>query len=557
MRSDAETVLGRYRLGETIGAGGMGTVVRGYDEVLGREVAVKLLREELAADERSLTRFRQEARIAASLSHPGIASVYDFADQAGRPAIVMELLDGQDLHTQLAREGPMESHRVAGILAQAADALAYAHGLGAVHRDVKPANIFLTRLGAVKITDFGVAYAASANQLTTTGALIGTPDYLSPEQVRGQRATAASDIYSLGCVAFQMVTGNPPFGGDNSIAAATARLDAPAPSARARNPAVDPDLDAVIARSLAAEPRDRFPSAAAMARALRSAAGVTGNTAPMGLPTETGPLTVPMLVGPPTAVEAPAPVPGGDPASVPAGAPAPAPARATPPWGAVPPPPPTAGPAPVPPRRRHRLAWLWVALLVVFMAGLSLDIVRSWQRMNAPKVIPSWAGMSYDSAGAQARGMGFRVVRSDASSPVAAGQVLATNPAAGGKLKRGKTVTFTVSLGNQAQVPDVSSQSVNDATATLEAKGFHVVVSTQTVPGSVDGQVAAQDPPANAVVAKGATVTLTQTAVPEPTPTPTPSLDNPAQSLLCQLLGAGCPPAPAPTPGHKHGGGNN
>jgi len=116
-------------------------------------------------------------------------------------------------------------------------------------------------------------------------------------------------------------------------------------------------------------------------------------------------------------------------------------------------PPPVAGPLP---RRRHRLAWLWVALLVVFMAGLSLDIVRSWQRMNAPKVIPSWAGMSYDAASGQARGMGFRVVRSDASSPVAAGQVLATSPAAGGKLKRGKTVTFNVSLGNQEQVPDVA-----------------------------------------------------------------------------------------------------
>ena len=148
--------------------------------------------------------------------------------------------------------------------------------------------------------------------------------------------------------------------------------------------------------------------------------------------------------------------------------------------------------------------------------------------------------------------MGFRVVRSDASSPVAADQVLTTSPAAGGKLKRGKTVTFTVSLGNQAQVPDVTSQSVNDATTNLEAKGFHVVVSSQTVPGSVDGQVAAQDPPANAVVAKGATVTLTQTAVPQPSPT---SLDS--QNLLCALLGAGCPPTPTPTPGHKHGGGNN
>ena len=146
-------------------------------------------------------------------------------------------------------------------------------------------------------------------------------------------------------------------------------------------------------------------------------------------------------------------------------------------------------PAPLPlghPRRRHRLTWLWVVLLVVFMAGLSLDIVRSWQRMNAPKAIPSWTGMSYGPASAEAGGMGFRVVRSDVSSPVAASQVLATNPPAGGKLKRGRTVTFTVSLGNQAQVPDVTSQSVEDATSTLKAKGFHVVVSSQTVPGSVE-----------------------------------------------------------------------
>jgi serine/threonine-protein kinase len=135
--------------------------------------------------------------------------------------------------------------------------------------------------------------------------------------------------------------------------------------------------------------------------------------------------------------------------------------------------------------------------------------------------------------------------------------VLATSPAAGGKLKRGKTVTFTVSLGNQAQVPDVSSQSVSAATNTLELKGFHVVVSPQTVPGSVDGQVAAQDPPANAVVAKGATVTLTQTAVPQPSPTPTADNGYPGQSLLCALLGAGCPATSTPAPGHGHGGGNN
>jgi serine/threonine-protein kinase len=539
-----QTVLGRYRLGEVIGAGGMGTVLRAHDEVLGREVAVKLLREELAADERSLARFRQEARIAASLSHPGIAAVYDFAQEEGRPAIVMELLDGHDLHTILQREGPLEPDRVAGILAQAADALAYAHERGAVHRDVKPANIFLTGSGTVKVTDFGVAFAAggagSAANLTQTGALIGTPDYLSPEQVRGERATAASDIYSLGCVAFQLVTGRAPFGGDNSIAVATARLDAEPPSARALNSEVGPDLDAIIRRSLAPAPADRFPTAATMARALRTAASVTGGTPPMGVPAESGPGTVPLMLAPPTVVEA---APG---------------APILPPTAG------TRGPdtAPQGPRRRHRLTWLWVGLLVLFMAGLGLDIVRSWQRLNAPKALPSWTNASYDTAAEAASGMGFVVKRSDVNSTQPAGQVLTQDPKAGVKLKRGLAVTFVVSLGNQAPVPDVSSKSVADATTMLQEKGFKVVVSTQTVPGSADGQVAGQDPLANTVALKGATVTLTQTAVP---PQDVPSQDqnsgdtqSPSPNLMCSLLGIGCSasPTPSPSPTRHHGGGN-
>jgi serine/threonine-protein kinase len=525
----AQSVLGRYRLGEAIGAGGMGTVYRARDEVLGREVAVKLVREELASDERSQARFRQEARIAASLSHPGIAAVYDFAEEEGRSAIVMELLDGQDLHTLLQQEGPMEPAMVAEILAQAADALAYAHGLGAVHRDVKPANIFLTRSGTVKITDFGVAFAAGGGQLTTTGALIGTPDYLSPEQVRGERATAASDIYSLGCVAFQLLTGRPPFGGDNSIAIATARLDAPPPSARAQNPEVSEELDAVIRRSLAPSPEDRFANAGAMAKGLRAAAPSQAG-ALVGVPLA-GPGTVSLMVGPPTMVEG---VPGLS-ARVP-----------TPPEG-QPVPPGRPGRAP---RRWGSLSWLWIALLLIFLVGLSTDIVRSWQRLNAPKPVGTWTNISYDQAAADAGRMGFRVVKQDVSSPEPAGKVLAQDPKAGVKLKRGLTVSFSVSLGNQATVPDVTSKSVNDAVAALKNAGFsNVNVSNQPVPGTVDNQVASQQPTANSVVDKATTVTLVPTAAVQPDQTPSDS-----QSLLCSLFNTGCSPTPTPTPKHKSHG---
>jgi serine/threonine-protein kinase len=261
----------------------------------------------------------------------------------------------------------------------------------------------------------------------------------------------------------------------------------------------------------------------------------------MGLPLESGqsgPGTVPLVFAPPTIVEA---APGGP--VLPAG---PVPGRSTLP--------------PHPERRRHRLTWLWVSLLVLFMAGLGLDIVRSWQRLNAPKAVPTWTNTSFVTAAAAARGMGFVVKRSDVNSIQPAGQVLTQDPKAGVKLKRGLTVTLGVSLGNQATVPDVSSKSVADATSILQGKGFRVVVGTQTVPGSADGQVASQDPPANAVASKGATITLTQTAVP---PQDTPSSDTPSgdtqspnPSLMCSLLGLGCSasPTPSPTPAKHHGG---
>ena len=551
MKSETRSLLGRYRLGRIIGSGGMGTVVLATDELLGRQVALKLLREDLADDHRALARFRQEARIAASLSHPGIASVYDFAEEHGRQAIVMELLDGHDLHTILGRDGPMEPAAAAGILAEVAEALDYAHRLGAVHRDVKPANIFLTHSGTVKLTDFGVAHAGGMDQLTTTGAVVGTPDYLSPEQVRGELSTPLSDVYSLGTVAFQLLTGRVPFSGDNPIAVATARLGAVAPSPQALNPRVGDELDAVVRRAMDPLPQNRFPSAGAMALALRAAGAVRAVPPVAALGEAPGTMQIP--ASPATLVEMAGLVdpPASPTSSLPlASVLAPEPIRR----GSSPRQAARSG-------RRSRWRWLWATLLIVAMAGLSFDIVATWRRANEPRPVPNWRGFTYDAAASDARAHGFRVRLVQQSSEAPANQVLGSDPAPGTKLKRGATVTLDVSLGNQFPLDNVISKNVTDAEAILQGQGLSPVVSPQTVPGPTAGEVVAQDPAASTAVVKGATVTLTVTAVPQPSPQPTPQVHPGKQNGgggllggLLNLFGMSGPTTtgPSPTGPQKH-----
>jgi serine/threonine-protein kinase len=208
--SQCDAVLaGRYRLEAEIATGGMGEVWRGRDTVLGRPVAVKLMRAEFAGDPDTLARFRGEARHSAALSHPGIAHVYDYGEDGPNrsPFIVMELVNGPSL-TELLASGPLEPPRVMDVVAQAATALAAAHSAGLVHRDIKPGNILLAPGNIVKITDFGIAYAAGSAPLTRTGALIGTPAYLAPERIAGSPGSPASDLYALGVVAYECLAGS-------------------------------------------------------------------------------------------------------------------------------------------------------------------------------------------------------------------------------------------------------------------------------------------------------------------------------------------------------------
>jgi serine/threonine-protein kinase len=264
---------GRYELGDLLGYGGMAEVFRGRDVRLGREVAVKVLRADLARDPAFLARFRREAQSAASLSHPSIVSVYDTGedvDPAGSatvPFIVMEYVEGRTLRDLLRQEGRLLPRRAVEMVAEVCRALDYAHSQGIVHRDIKPGNVMLTRGGQIKVMDFGIARAATASQatVTQTAAVIGTAQYLSPEQARGEHTDGRSDVYSTGCLLYELLTGQPPFTGDSPVAVAYQHVrEAPVPPSQL-DPEISGDLDAVVLKAMAKNPANRYQTAGEMA----------------------------------------------------------------------------------------------------------------------------------------------------------------------------------------------------------------------------------------------------------------------------------------------------
>ncbi len=274
-----ELVAGRYRLGPVIGRGGMGEVRRGRDLRLDREVAVKLLRSDLAEQPEVRRRFEEEARSAAQLVHPNVVATFDSGEHAGAPYIVMECLPGRTLADELA-EGPLATARVRQVAAAVLGALSAAHRVGIVHRDVKPANILVADDGSAKVADFGIAKSTQGLDLTIAGQVIGTPAYLAPERLDGQPATPQSDLYSLGVVLYEALAGRQPFSGETPLALAHAvHTTTPVPLGQLR-PDLAPDLVATVERAMDRVPARRFPDAGAMADSLT--AGVTASPAGCG-----------------------------------------------------------------------------------------------------------------------------------------------------------------------------------------------------------------------------------------------------------------------------------
>jgi eukaryotic-like serine/threonine-protein kinase len=256
-----ELIADRYELEELVGTGGMSSVYRAHDTLLERDVALKVLHDRFTADGDYVERFRREARSVAQLSHPNIVTVIDRGEQDGRQFIVFEYVDGENLKSLLEREGPLPEREAVELGLQIARALGFAHEHGLVHRDVKPQNVLLNGDGQAKVTDFGIARSLDVHGgLTQTGTVMGTSDYIAPEQARGQRVDAQSDIYSLGAVLYELLTGEVPFPGDNFVAVAMRHINEPAPSVRERRPELSPRLDAAIRRAMAKDPRERFRS---------------------------------------------------------------------------------------------------------------------------------------------------------------------------------------------------------------------------------------------------------------------------------------------------------
>ena len=534
----------------------MATIYRARDAQLDRDVAVKLLRPEFGRDPDFLARFRDEAKAAASLSHPNIVAVFDFGEEMSDPYIVMELIDGQDLSSILRENGPLPPRQAARVSAEVAKALQAAHVRGIVHRDVKPSNILVGRDGRVKVADFGIARALDDSQLTLPGVTMGSVHYFSPEQARGEPATQASDIYSLGIVLYESLTGQRPFSGDGAAAVALARLTTTPPRPSAIRPGVPAALDQVVQRAMALDPAARYASAASMASTLE---GWLADPATPGTAAVAGAAAAGVAIG---AVGAAATVASAQARPNPVPYPPDAYARSTPPAAPVttsgsPPPPPSAdgegeddggGSSP----------WGWVAGLlgIGILAIVGFLVFRmltggggeepsaspSESASGATVEVPKFVDMTITDAqtAADAAGLVLVIAGTEERTDIDPDVVLTQDPAEGQPVAEGSEVAVTVSRGKVAvAVPDLRSKPRNEALQLIVQEGLTVGEETKGFSPSVAaGSVMAQNPGPGIVVAPGTPVDYVISDGPEPTPSPTP-VPTPSPTPV---------PTPTPTP---------
>ena len=474
------TLGGRYRVERELGRGGMAKVFLGTDTVLGRTVAIKLLAPQFAEDDGFVQRFRREAQAAARIGHPHIVSVFDTGSDDGVHYIVMEYVEGRTLADFLSGGGRIMPDRAIDIAADVLTALEAAHAQGVIHRDIKPGNIMLSPKGEVKVTDFGIArLTTTAETVAQTAAILGTASYLSPEQAQGQPVDGRSDIYSLGCVLYEMVTGRPPFLGDSPVAVASKQvLEQPLPPSKL-NPDVTPELDAVILRSLAKNPANRYQSAEEMRADL--------DRVKHGLPVETTPL---LAAGATQVLDRPAPQT-------------------------------TQVLTPHEPERKGR-AWIPIAvtLVLIGLLGLLLWFLATTfladenGQTGVQVAVPDVVGESRSVAEQTLREADLVPVierrvpaQNDTQEP---GTVVAQDPEANTEVDRGSIVNLTiVAQPSTVVIPNLQGSSVEDAQAALLELGLEPAGPQEEQSDTVDESfVTRTDPGVGEEVEEGTPVTI-------------------------------------------------
>ncbi len=516
-------LAGRYRLEQKIGEGGLATVWRAWDTVLDRPVAVKLLRPELARDAGVVARFRREAHAAAKLNHPHIVQIYDTGqDEAqGLYFIVMELLPEPDLKHIIDDYAPLPSRKVIEVAVQCCRALAYAHRQGIVHRDVKPHNILFTDEGIAKLSDFGIAAAVGETGTISPGMIVGSAAYMSPEQAQGKPVGPQSDLYSLGCVMFEALTGRPPFLGDSAAAVAAMHVHERVPSPRTLNPTVTTAEEFVLMKALAREAGRRYQAAEQMLADLTKLA-VGEELDRTGVIARTDERTIPLRVTP-----------------APVTAPAPVPLSARP-----------AAARPLPESHDGSLVWgtvLAILVAIVALVATAWLVKVAFYPSNTPRMVqvPALKGRTQETAKLELQTAGLKLgkvdYREDTSAPK--GTILSQTPAEGQSVVAGMAINVVVNLGlDTAPVPDLEGLSISEATRALSQVGLVVGKVTQVVSEMIpEGQIIDQGLKRGVTVSKGTSIDIEVSKGPPP-PVEPPSVEEPVEEPVPSAPIVACAP---------------
>ena len=489
--TEPQRIGGRYEVGELLGRGGMAEVRKGTDVRLGRTVAIKRLRTDLASDATFQARFRREAQSAASLNHPAIVSVYDTGEEMStdgsnvpQPYIVMEYVAGRTLRDILREGRKILPERALEITSGVLAALDYSHRAGIIHRDIKPGNVMLTPAGDVKVMDFGIARAVSdaSSTMTQTAAVVGTAQYLSPEQARGENVDSRSDVYSTGCLLYELLTGRPPFVGDSPVSVAYQHVREQAPPPSSLDEDLTPELDAIVMKSLAKNVGDRYPSAAAMKADIDR-----------------------YLAGKPVQAPAVVPVPA------PAFAVSDTPTQYTQVQEVV---------DDEPERKRRGPLILLLVLLAALIVAALVFGPKLFEAAPEQQSVPTITGLTRAQAERTIQDSGLTVgeVSTAASKDVAEGRVISQTPDAGKQVDPDSKVDFVVSTGKpEIPLPDVVGQNKDDAADQLRSEGLRVVLTERDSDEPKD-QVVEMQPPGGTQVSDGSKVILYWSDGPEEVP---------------------------------------